>query len=75
MKVRMLAAVVAAAAIPVLAQTSSPPVEHRQATLEVQDTAKAAPKAAKKKPAKAKSRHHKTRKAKKKSPSKAATVR
>jgi hypothetical protein len=71
MKLKVLAAVVAAAALPVLAQTSTP-VEPRQARVEVSDPAATAtaPKKASK-TAKA-SKHARTAKAKKPSKKKAA---
>jgi hypothetical protein len=71
MKLKVLAAVVAAAALPVLAQTSTP-VEPRQARVEVSDPAGAAtaPKKASK-TAKA-SKHAKAPKAKKPARKKAA---
>lgn len=65
MKLKILAAVLCAAALPVLAQSSSAPAEPRQAKLEVSDPASGTTAAAPKKASKSTKAHKSTKTAKK----------
>ena len=70
MKLKILAAALCAAALPVLAQSSSAPAEPRQAKLEVSNPAAGTPAAAPKKASKSKA-HKSTHTAKKSAKKKA----
>lgn len=73
MKLKILAAVLCAAALPVLAQTGSAPAQPRQAKLEVSDPASGGSTAAPKKASKSTKAHKSTKTAKK--PGKKKTAR